>query len=98
LTCKTFNIFIITFKHCICSCSFCCKKKVEGFHAAAKTKIAIHYNTSEHAAKQLADELNAIRKDSAIIVQANLLSKDDIDRMCLKVVETFGGLDLLVCL
>ena len=71
-------------------------KQVEGFHAAANVKIAIHYNTSKDLAQKLADKLNAVRADSAIIVQANLLKKTDIDRMVKTVLENFKGLDLLV--
>ncbi|MDG1462144.1 MAG: pteridine reductase [Gammaproteobacteria bacterium] len=58
--------------------------------------IAIHYRGSETAAQELADSLNGLRKDSAFIVQADLLDNDALNSLVKKVTDKTGQLDILI--
>ncbi|NIK76741.1 glucose 1-dehydrogenase [Paenibacillus castaneae] len=58
-------------------------------------KVAIHYNQSDAGAlhtKQQIDEFGG----EAMIVQANVSNKPEIERMVSEVNEFFGGIDILV--
>lgn len=58
-------------------------------------KVAVHYNQSDAGAihtKQQIDEFGG----EAILVQANVSVKNEIDRMIQHVVEFYGGVDILV--
>lgn len=54
--------------------------------------VIIHYNQSEAKAKKLRDSLNSKRRDSATLLQANLGSISQLNRL----VEAIDNLDLLV--
>ena len=56
----------------------------------------IHYNESESEAKQLVEQLNSIRADSAVAVQANLSVLAELATLCEATVSQWGQLDLLV--
>ncbi|OBZ17311.1 SDR family NAD(P)-dependent oxidoreductase [Bacillus sp. FJAT-26390] len=58
-------------------------------------RVAIHYNQSDAGAlhtKRQIDDFGG----SAMIVQANVAHKDEIERMVETVVKHFGGMDILV--
>jgi pteridine reductase len=58
--------------------------------------VAIHYRGSVDAAQTLANELNALRANSAAIFQADLLATQTLDDLVARVVARFGQLDYLV--
>lgn len=58
--------------------------------------IAIHYRASKADADALAAELNALRVDSAVTFQANLLDTESLKPLVENVVARFGRLDALV--
>lgn len=58
-------------------------------------KVAVHYNRSDSGAidtKQQIDEAGG----EAMIVQANVANKDEIERMVKQVADHYGGIDILV--
>ncbi len=59
-------------------------------------RVAIHYRASADAADALAASLNALRADSAIIVQADLLQTATLGALVERVISTYGRLDALV--
>ena len=63
---------------------------------AAGANIAIHYRSSVQEALDLQTELNAMRADSAICVQADLLELQDLPRLVHETIRHFGQLDALV--
>ncbi len=68
---------------------------VRRLHAAG-ARVAIHFRSSAYEAFALRGELNDIRADSAICVQADLLDVAALPRMVEEVVAHFGQLDALV--
>ena len=58
--------------------------------------IAIHYRSSEQEAQQLADELNALRDDSAIILQADLLHVNELPSLVERAAQWKGQLRALI--
>lgn len=58
--------------------------------------IAIHYRASKTEAEALANELNALRADSAKCFQADLLAIATFETLVNDVVASFGRLDALV--
>jgi pteridine reductase len=58
--------------------------------------VAIHYRRSAHDADQLAEALNALRPDSAIALQADLLDTQSLPGLVEAVVNWGGRLDALV--
>jgi len=58
--------------------------------------IVIHYRGSEEHASELRDELNRMRHDSAMIVQADLLDIDALDKLARDAAAAWGRLDALV--
>jgi pteridine reductase len=58
--------------------------------------IAIHYRSSKHEAQALCNELNALRANSAIILQADLLHTAELDRLVRQAAEHWGRLDALI--
>ncbi len=56
----------------------------------------IHYNESESEAKQLVNDLNLIRPNSAFSIQANLREITELSALCKATVAQWGQLDLLV--
>ncbi|ALG69172.1 pteridine reductase [Beggiatoa leptomitoformis] len=59
-------------------------------------KLALHYRHSEADAHALQVELNAIRADSVLLLQADLAHVAKLTRMVQQVAEYFGRLDVLV--
>lgn len=68
---------------------------VRRLHAAG-ANVAIHFRSSVYEAFALRGELNDLRENSAICVQADLLETAAMPRMVGEVVEHFGHLDALV--
>lgn len=63
---------------------------------AAGASIALHYRSSVQEALALQAELQAMRPDSVLCVQADLLDADAIPRLVHDTVRRFGRLDALV--
>lgn len=59
-------------------------------------RVAIHYRASANAANELAATLNAVRADSAITVQADLLQTATLGALVERVISAYGQLDALV--
>ncbi|MCC5793991.1 MAG: pteridine reductase [Chromatiales bacterium] len=62
----------------------------------AGASVAIHYRGSAAGANALAEELNALRPGSAIVLQADLLQVDALRVMVERMTEHTGRLDILV--
>jgi len=58
--------------------------------------IVLHYRNSEAEAKHLVDELNQFRKNSCILVQANLANMQEVESLALQAIEPWGKLDVLI--
>jgi len=58
-------------------------------------RVAIHYRTSESAARDVARAVEA-RGGEALVVTADVASKEGVTAMVAKVVERFGTIDILV--
>jgi len=58
--------------------------------------VFLHYHSSAESVNELAAKLNAIRPDSACVVQADLGNATDIDQLAARVRARTGQLDLLV--
>jgi len=58
--------------------------------------IIIHYNSSNEDAQSLADEMNAQRKNSAFIIQANLDNAEDVLKLAETALSLSGRIDGLI--
>ena len=58
--------------------------------------IVIHYRSSKGDAQQLCNQMNQLRDNSAIILQANLLQVNELPALVEKSVAQWGGLDVLI--
>jgi pteridine reductase len=58
--------------------------------------IGIHYRSSRDKAQELCDQLNRLRNNSAIILQADLLHTDELPPLVDRIVKHWGGLDALI--
>lgn len=58
--------------------------------------IVIHYRNSNTAAEALATELNTLRKNSAICIQANFCDSAAITTLAEQVINHWGRLDVLI--
>jgi pteridine reductase len=58
--------------------------------------VALHYRSSADDAAALARELNALRANSATLVECDLLQVAQLPALVAAVTGTFGGLDILV--
>ena len=58
--------------------------------------IIIHYNSSIEDAQSLADEMNAQRKNSAYIIQANLDNAEDVLKLAETALSLSGRIDGLI--
>ncbi|MDP2109542.1 MAG: pteridine reductase [Thiobacillus sp.] len=63
---------------------------------AAGANLMIHYRSSATEARALQDELNAIRPDSVVLIQADLHDTGGLPGLVHQTVATFGGLDVLL--
>ena len=62
----------------------------------ANIDIIIHYKSSDKEASSLKDELNGIRKDSASMIQADLLDSNNYPLIINEAINTFGQLNFLI--
>ena len=58
--------------------------------------VGIHFNSSSNDAKNLCNELNSLRKNSAKIFQGNITKSEDIDLLYKEFFRWSGKIDLLV--
>jgi pteridine reductase len=58
--------------------------------------LVIHYRSREADANALRDELNNIRQESAVAIQADLAAPDQTELLARKAISTWGRLDGLV--
>jgi len=63
---------------------------------AAGANLVIHYRNSRQPALALQSELNDIRKNSVILIQADLLEIANLPAIIKKCIEQWGRLDILV--
>ncbi len=63
---------------------------------AAGASVLIHYRSSEHAAAELAQELNRARPHTAAVRREDLLSAEAPGNLVDAAVRAFGGLDVLI--
>jgi pteridine reductase len=68
---------------------------VRALHGAG-ANVAIHYFMSAKAAEALAAELNAERRDSALVLRADLKQLTQLRALVAELVERAGRLDILV--
>jgi pteridine reductase len=62
----------------------------------ANIDLIIHYKSSSVEANSLQDELNKIRKDSASIIQADLLNPNSYSLIINETIKTYGQLNFLI--
>ncbi|MDX1251592.1 MAG: pteridine reductase [Gammaproteobacteria bacterium] len=60
------------------------------------TNLTLHYRGSSQAAQALQEELNALRANSVILTQADLLHTSELSSLVQRTVDTWGRLDVLV--
>lgn len=58
--------------------------------------VILHYNTSKQDALLLCSELNQERPDSARVIQADLLKREQLQNLAQQAAEAWGGLDVLI--
>ena len=58
--------------------------------------IVLHYRSSREAAKKLQDELNKLRENSVILIQADLHNTSGLPTLVEEAVKAWGRLDVLV--
>src|ERR1700760_945609 len=63
---------------------------------AAGANIVLHYRSSGDAAEVIAKQLNAIRPNSVVIVEADLLDVGQLQMLPEIATSNFGSLDILV--
>jgi Dehydrogenases with different specificities (related to short-chain alcohol dehydrogenases) len=63
---------------------------------AAGANIVLHYRSSRKAAQALQKELNALRDNSVVLVQADLLDSDKLSALVREAHGAWGRLDVLI--
>jgi pteridine reductase len=58
--------------------------------------VFLHYRSSKEAALQLCYELNQLRPDSAYMMQADLLNREELEALVTEACMAWGGIDALV--
>ncbi|MGJ0484227.1 MAG: pteridine reductase [Methylomicrobium sp.] len=58
--------------------------------------VIVHYKSSEREALDLCDELNRLRRDSASVLQANLLDMEQLNEVAEAAQTIRGGIDVLI--
>ena len=59
-------------------------------------RVILHYNSSQNAADEIVQELNALRPNSAKALQFNLLKINELETFSKQAANVWGRLDLLV--
>ena len=57
--------------------------------------VAVHYNRSEEEAKEVAESVGALGRDT-LLLRGGVADAEDVEKMAQKINERFGGLDVLV--
>lgn len=63
--------------------------------ADAGAHVAVNYAGSEAAAQQVAEEIKS-KGRQALVVQGNVASAEDVERLVKQTIDTFGKVDILV--
>jgi pteridine reductase len=63
---------------------------------SAGANVVVHYRRSADEANSLAGEMNGLRANSAVTIQADLLEIGQLPSLVEVALRTFGGLDVLV--
>jgi pteridine reductase len=63
---------------------------------AAGANVVVHYRSSSEAAATLARELNAVRPDSVVLFEADLMDLNQLQALPAVATSNFGSLDILV--
>lgn len=63
---------------------------------AQGANLVVHYRSSLKEAQELQDDLNKIRPDSVILIQADLLEVDQLSDLIDRTIKCFGRLDALI--
>jgi len=63
---------------------------------ASGMNIVLHYRHSREAAEQLCQEFNALRKNSAVLLQADLQQPAQISNLLERSIAAWGHLDVLI--
>ena len=63
---------------------------------AIDCNVIVHFNSSNDDAISLCDELNAIRPNSAVSIQANLDYVEDVKNLASQAMSVFGRIDGLI--
>lgn len=71
------------------------KALAEAFHQQGYS-ILVHFNQSERQAKELSEQLNSLRPNSASTVQGDLSSPHEVEDLLKKIHQNTNRLDLLV--
>jgi len=58
--------------------------------------LVLHYRSSQQEAYQLQEELNSVRKDSVVLIQADLLHTAKLTSMVQQAEQVWGRLDVLI--
>jgi pteridine reductase len=58
--------------------------------------VFLHYRSSKEAALQLCFDLNQIRPDSAYVMQADLLNREELEALASEARMVWGGIDVLI--
>ena len=58
--------------------------------------VFLHYRSSKEAALQLCFDLNQIRPDSAYMMQADLLNREELEALASEACMVWGGIDVLI--
>ncbi len=58
--------------------------------------LVLHYNTSVKQALQLCDEFNEVRRNSAVLIKADLLNSDELEHLAKSADRMWDGVDVLV--
>ena len=58
--------------------------------------VFLHYRSSKEAATQLCYELNELRTDSAVMMQADLLNREELESLAKEACMAWGKIDVLI--
>jgi 3-oxoacyl-[acyl-carrier protein] reductase len=59
-------------------------------------KVVVNYCRSKEKAREVSEEIERINPDGSIVVQADVSSQSEVERMVTKTIATFGTLHILV--
>jgi pteridine reductase len=68
---------------------------VQSLHAEG-FNVVLHYHASDSLARELMEQLNAVRSNSVVLVKADLSQLDEVLRLAEEAEKVWGGLNALV--